>query len=155
MEMSTENARRSGAESVTNAELVMSQLAGNTGIVKQMALGVQESCQNASVSIVMSLTVVVLTVFSMQEVKLSHNNIIFSFLAIQCEVPANPENGRAVYASVSYNSLISYECTYGYMLIGDSVRRCERNKEWTGKQPHCKGNTQIHSKRISMINPLS
>ena len=63
----------------------------------------------------------------------------FYTLAIQCEVPANPENGRAVYASVSYNSLISYECTYGYMLIGDSVRRCERNKEWTGTQPHCKG----------------
>ena len=63
----------------------------------------------------------------------------FECIAIQCEVPANPENGRAVYASVSYNSLISYECTYGYMLIGDSVRRCERNKEWTGTKPHCKG----------------
>ena len=50
MEMSTENARRSGAESVTNAELVMSQLAGNTDIVKLMALGVPESCQNAFVS---------------------------------------------------------------------------------------------------------
>ena len=50
MEMSTENARRSGAESVTNAELVMSQLAGNTDIAKLMALGAQESCQNASVS---------------------------------------------------------------------------------------------------------
>ena len=61
--------------------------------------------------------------------------------AIQCEVPRNPLNGRAVYASVSYNSLISYECNYGYMLIGDSVRRCERNKEWTGTEPHCKGTT--------------
>ena len=50
MEMLTENARRSGAESVTNAELVMSQLAGNTDIAKLMALGAQESCQNASVS---------------------------------------------------------------------------------------------------------
>ena len=59
--------------------------------------------------------------------------------AIQCEVPRNPLNGRAVYSSVSYNSLISYECNYGYMLIGDSVRRCERNKQWTGTEPHCKG----------------
>lgn len=58
---------------------------------------------------------------------------------IQCEVPANPVNGRAVYSSVTYNSLISYECNYGYMLIGDSVRRCERNKMWTGTEPHCKG----------------
>ena len=71
--------------------------------------------------------------------------ILLFLLAIQCEVPPNPENGRAVYASVSYNSLISYECTYGYMLIGDSVRRCERNKEWTGTQPHCKGKFSISS----------
>ena len=59
--------------------------------------------------------------------------------AIQCELPRNPQNGRAVYASVSYNSLISYECNYGYMLIGDSVRRCEKDKQWTGAEPHCKG----------------
>ena len=61
------------------------------------------------------------------------------FSAIQCELPRNPGNGRAVYASVSYNSLISYECNYGYMLIGDSVRRCEKDKQWTGAEPHCKG----------------
>ena len=64
------------------------------------------------------------------------------FTAIQCKVPENPDNGRAVYASTSYNSLISYECTYGYMLIGDSVRRCERNKEWTGTKPSCKGESR-------------
>ena len=142
MEMSTENARRSGAESVTNAELVMSQLAGNTDIVKQMALGVQESCQNASVSNLNIFYSCCMYNYFESKIRSRHINIIFSCLAIQCEVPANPDNGRAVYASVSYNSLISYECTYGYMLIGDSVRRCERNKEWTGKQPHCKGNTQ-------------
>ena len=113
-----------------------------------MALGAQESCQNASVSSLMSFLVVVLTLYFELNIRSRHINIIFSCLAIQCEVPANPDNGRAVYASVSYNSLISYECTYGYMLIGDSVRRCERNKEWTGKQPHCKGNTQRHSKKI-------
>ncbi len=70
--------------------------------------------------------------------------------AIQCELPHNPLNGRAVYSSVSYNSLISYECNYGYMLIGDSVRRCERNKQWTGTEPHCKGNghTQTYVRAV-------
>ena len=63
------------------------------------------------------------------------------YAAIQCERPQNPLNGRAIYDSVSYNSLISYECNYGYMLIGDSVRRCERNKMWTGTEPTCKGTT--------------
>ena len=147
MEMLTENARRSGAESVTNAELVMSQLAGNTDIVKLMALGAQESCQNASVSSLNVFSSCCIYNYFESNIRSRHINIIFSCLAIQCEVPANPDNGRAVYASVSYNSLISYECTYGYMLIGDSVRRCERNKEWTGKQPHCKGNTQTYFKQ--------
>ena len=111
-----------------------------------MARGAQESCQNASVShlnVFHSCCINILNQRSDQKI----NDNIFSYLAIQCEVPANPDNGRAVYASVSYNSLISYECTYGYMLIGDSVRRCERNKEWTGKQPHCKGNNQTHFKQ--------
>lgn len=63
----------------------------------------------------------------------------YTVTAIQCDRPQNPLNGRAIYDSVSYNSLISYECNYGYMLIGDSVRRCERNKMWTGAEPTCKG----------------
>ena len=29
------------------------------------------------------------------------------------------------------------------MLIGDSVRRCERNKMWTGTEPTCKGTYYI------------
>jgi len=45
-----------------------------------------------------------------------------------------------VFAAITYNSLISYECNYGFTVVGDQVRRCERNKEWTGTEPHCKGN---------------
>ena len=105
-----------------------------------MAHGVQESCPNVSVSWNTIISWKISYFLSLYlDRKVSVKLLIHYYLAIQCEVPANPENGRAVYASVSYNSLISYECTYGYMLIGDSVRRCERNKEWTGTQPHCKG----------------
>ena len=59
--------------------------------------------------------------------------------AVSCPVPANPPHGRVMYNSVTYNSLISYECNYGYMIVGESVRRCERNKIWTGLQPICRG----------------
>ena len=48
-----------------------------------------------------------------------------------------------MFNSVTYNSLISYECNYGYMIIGETVRRCERNKVWTGLQPICRGNTLL------------
>ena len=44
-----------------------------------------------------------------------------------------------MFNSVTYNSLISYECNYGYMIIGESVRRCDRSQEWTGLQPICRG----------------
>ena len=37
--------------------------------------------------------------------------------------------------------MLSYECNYGYMIIGETVRRCERNKVWTGLQPICRGDS--------------
>ena len=62
-------------------------------------------------------------------------------LAVSCPAPVNPPFGRVMFNSVTYNSLISYECNYGYMMVGETVRRCERNKIWTGLQPICRGNT--------------
>ena len=47
-----------------------------------------------------------------------------------------------MFNSVTYNSLISYECNYGYMILGESVRRCDRSQEWTGLQPICRGENQ-------------
>ena len=38
--------------------------------------------------------------------------------AVVCPVPTQPQQGRVMYNTVTYNSLISYECNYGYMLIG-------------------------------------
>ena len=61
--------------------------------------------------------------------------------AVSCPAPVNPPFGRVMFNSVTYNSLISYECNYGYMMVGETVRRCERNKIWTGLQPICRGNT--------------
>ena len=49
-----------------------------------------------------------------------------------------------MFNSVTYNSLISYECNYGYMIIGESVRRCDRSQEWTGLQPICRGKPETH-----------
>ena len=83
------------------------------------------------------------TAYNSDIVQQQDSKLKIQISAIKCDVPRDPLNGRAVYSSVSYNSLISYECNYGYMLIGDSVRRCERNKLWTGDEPHCKGTLYI------------
>lgn len=59
--------------------------------------------------------------------------------AVQCPPPEAPKYGKAVYTSCSYNSIVSYECKYGYTLVGESTRRCGADKKWTGAMPVCKG----------------
>lgn len=38
--------------------------------------------------------------------------------AVECPVPENPQFGTAIYTSCQYNSVVSYECRYGYTLLG-------------------------------------
>lgn len=72
--------------------------------------------------------------------------ILFFFLvffsvvtAVQCPPPENPKNGKAIYTSCSYNSVVSYECKYGFTLVGESSRRCGADRKWSGQIPVCKG----------------
>ncbi|GFY77940.1 sushi, von Willebrand factor type A, EGF and pentraxin domain-containing protein 1 [Trichonephila inaurata madagascariensis] len=58
---------------------------------------------------------------------------------VQCDKPANPQNGRAHYTSVSYNSVVIYECRFGFKLVGPSTRTCTSNKDWDGMEPACEG----------------
>jgi len=64
-------------------------------------------------------------------------------LAVQCSIPENPGNGKAVYTSLSFNSVVIYECKYGYMLVGEGTRRCGPTKRWSGIEPQCKGELEI------------
>ncbi|CAK9812882.1 Protein lev-9 [Anthophora plagiata] len=56
---------------------------------------------------------------------------------VQCPKPENPVNGTAVYTSYAYNSIVSYECNYGYTVVGVATRRCGADRKWTGKTPTC------------------
>ncbi|XP_076260368.1 hig-anchoring scaffold protein isoform X2 [Rhynchophorus ferrugineus] len=58
--------------------------------------------------------------------------------AVQCPPPENPRHGKAIYTSCSYNSVVRYECKYGYTLVGESTRRCGADRKWSGSQPVCK-----------------
>ncbi|XP_072039020.1 complement factor B-like [Amphiura filiformis] len=57
-----------------------------------------------------------------------------------CPTPAVPFNGR-VSGSTSYNhdDVITFECNYGFDLIGSSQRRCTTTGQWSGEQPECRG----------------
>ncbi|XP_055934154.1 sushi, von Willebrand factor type A, EGF and pentraxin domain-containing protein 1-like isoform X3 [Argiope bruennichi] len=56
---------------------------------------------------------------------------------VQCDKPANPQNGRAHYTSVSYNSVVNYECRFGFKLVGPATRTCNASKQWDGIEPFC------------------
>ena len=64
--------------------------------------------------------------------------------AVQCPMPTNPDNGKAKFTSVSYNSVVSYECRYGYTLVGQATRRCGVDKIWIGQEPFCKGKNNLN-----------
>lgn len=59
--------------------------------------------------------------------------------SVVCPIPDSPKNGKAIYTSLSYNSIVSYECRYGYTLVNDSSRRCGADRKWSGTLPTCKG----------------
>lgn len=148
MPLTTETLNKSArplvVEFPTNAEQATSWMADNIVTAKLTARGARVCCHNVYVR-TFGISAQFMAISREELLRtllvkiIDHLFDVDPFAAIQCERPQNPLNGRAIYDSVSYNSLISYECNYGYMLIGDSVRRCERNKMWTGTEPTCKG----------------
>lgn len=58
--------------------------------------------------------------------------------SVVCPIPESPKNGKAIYTSLSYNSIVSYECRYGYTLVNESSRRCGADRKWSGTLPSCK-----------------
>lgn len=65
------------------------------------------------------------------------SNVLPTCRPVQCFVPEDPPNGRAMYTSLSYNSVVRYECRYGYRLIGSKTRNCGKGKKWEGDDPYC------------------
>lgn len=65
-------------------------------------------------------------------------NLNIVVTSVVCPIPESPKNGKAIYTSLSYNSIVSYECRYGYTLINDSSRRCGADRKWSGTLPTCK-----------------
>uniref|UniRef100_A0A6P4EHA5 LOW QUALITY PROTEIN: uncharacterized protein LOC108042246 n=1 Tax=Drosophila rhopaloa TaxID=1041015 RepID=A0A6P4EHA5_DRORH len=58
--------------------------------------------------------------------------------SVVCPTPENPKNGKATYTTLAYNSVVSYECRYGYTLMGESSSRCGADRKWSGTLPTCK-----------------
>ena len=61
-----------------------------------------------------------------------------SLSPFQCPIPDSPVNGKAMFTAVAYKSVVSYKCTYGFMIVGESTRTCGEDKRWSGGEPECK-----------------
>ena len=57
---------------------------------------------------------------------------------VQCPIPDSPVNGKAMFTAVAYKSVVSYECKYGFMIVGNATRTCGEDKSWGGADPECK-----------------
>ena len=58
-------------------------------------------------------------------------------IPVQCPIPNGITNGKALYTAVAYKSVVNYECSYGFMVIGDRTRTCGEDKQWSGETPRC------------------
>ncbi|RWS13910.1 Sushi: von Willebrand factor type A: EGF and pentraxin domain-containing protein 1-like protein, partial [Dinothrombium tinctorium] len=65
------------------------------------------------------------------------SGVLPSCRPVECPQPDKPENGLVIYKSLVFNSVISYECRYGYKLVGPKTRFCGPMKQWLGESPRC------------------
>jgi CUB/sushi domain-containing protein len=59
-------------------------------------------------------------------------------VAILCDDPGTPSNGRRELLSRTVDSRVIYRCNDGYTLDGSEFRTCGQNGQWSGSLPSCK-----------------
>lgn len=59
--------------------------------------------------------------------------------AVVCPKPTNPDNGRAIFTSLTYGSTVTYECHHGFTIKGPPSARCNAKREWHGGPSTCVG----------------
>ena len=56
---------------------------------------------------------------------------------VDCGELPPPENGDISIPDTTVGSEATFECSLGFILVGDDVRVCQANGKWSGKQPIC------------------
>ncbi|XP_019647923.1 PREDICTED: LOW QUALITY PROTEIN: sushi, von Willebrand factor type A, EGF and pentraxin domain-containing protein 1-like [Branchiostoma belcheri] len=55
---------------------------------------------------------------------------------ISCVSLSSPVNG-GITGSNQYGDTVTYDCSTGFMLMGDQTRTCQSDQQWSGTQPYC------------------
>jgi len=76
---------------------------------------------------------------------------------LQCHKLDEVVNGnyRVVPADGGFGSIVHYSCDPGYMLIGQSQRRCQGDRNWSGFAPTCETDRKILSAVLSVLKSSS
>ena len=63
----------------------------------------------------------------------------FLFLtAVDCNTLPKLLNGKVSHTGrTTFEQTATYSCDRGYNLVGDSIRRCQDNGQWSGREPTC------------------
>ena len=67
-------------------------------------------------------------------------DLCFSFVltVVDCGSLADPRNGDVDFSSTTFNSKATYSCDKGYVLVGQELRVCQANGDWSGEAPTCR-----------------
>ena len=64
--------------------------------------------------------------------------------AIDCGNLADPESGQVTFTpgvvmtlETGLDAIANYTCNEGYDLVGDAMRTCQADEQWTGTEPNC------------------
>ena len=64
--------------------------------------------------------------------------LFFVSIVILCPVLTNPNNGDVMVGLRTLNSIATYNCSMGFVLVGDQRRTCLMSGEWSGTEPQCR-----------------
>ena len=67
----------------------------------------------------------------------SCNDIYFLTQKAGCEYLEDIDYGKVEHDGTHVGAKATYTCDYGYKLVGYSVRKCQYNGYWSGKEPKC------------------
>ena len=63
-----------------------------------------------------------------------------------CPTLSNPSNGRVDQQGNRPGDRATYVCNSGYELVGNTVRTCQNNGQWSGNKPICERLGIIYAK---------
>jgi len=64
----------------------------------------------------------------------------------------DPANGQVSDPQTTFGSDATYDCVPGYTVIGNSVRTCQADGDWSGEEPVCE--SKLAQIRIVSSLPL-